>query len=90
MVRMVRVVPREDYLLDVELDDGSRVMLSLKSRLGTVRFGMLSDPDFFNKATTDGSYVRWGNTIEISIKEVFQLHQKERGGRLYDCNDNHE
>ncbi len=71
-----KVIPREDYCLEVLLENGSSVILNLESRLTTVRFGMLSDKEFFYRVTTDGSYIRWDNRIEISVNEVFQLAQK--------------
>ncbi len=70
------VIPREDYKVEVMLDNGSTIILNLESRLATVRFGLLSDKDFFARATTDGNYIRWEDKIEISISEVFQLAQK--------------
>ena len=76
MSQIKKVVPKEDYNLNVFLDNGSCIILNLESRLGTVRFGMLADKDFFQQATTDGSYIRWGNLIEISVNELFQLAQK--------------
>ncbi|TGE39443.1 DUF2442 domain-containing protein [Desulfosporosinus fructosivorans] len=76
MSRIKNVVPKEDYRLEVQLDNGSCVTLNLESRLHTVRFGMLSDKQFFKTATTDGICIRWGNKIEISVNEVFQLAQK--------------
>ena len=76
MTRIAKVIPREDYHLEVQLDNGSNVILNLKSRLGTVRFGMISDINLFQRVTTDGSCIRWGNNIEISVNEVFHLAQK--------------
>lgn len=76
MSQIKSVVPKEDYKLEVFLDNGSSITLSLESRLQTVRFGMLADKEFFKQATTDGSYIRWDNKIEISVNEVFQLAQK--------------
>lgn len=76
MSRIKSVVPKEDYRLEVQLDNGSCVTLNLESRLQTVRFGMLSDKQFFETVTTDGICIRWGNKIEISVNEVFQLAQK--------------
>lgn len=73
---IIKVIPKEDYCLEVLLENGSSVILNLKSRIGTVRFGMLADKSFFKQATTDGSYIRWDNKIEISVNEVFQLAQK--------------
>jgi hypothetical protein len=71
-----KAIPKEGYCLEVILDNGSSVILNLESRLGTVRFGVLSDMELFYRATTDGSYIRWDNMLEISINEVFQLAQK--------------
>lgn len=76
MTHIQKVVPREDYRLEVFLDNGSSITVNLESRLETVRFGMLADKTFFDSATTDGIFVRWGNTVEISLNEVFQLAQK--------------
>ncbi len=76
MSRIKSVVSKGDYRLEVLLDNGSSITLNLASRLGTVRFGMLADKAFFNSVTTDGSCIRWGNKIEISVSEVFQLAQK--------------
>ncbi|MEN6315912.1 MAG: hypothetical protein ABFD25_16875 [Clostridiaceae bacterium] len=76
MSRIMNIVPQEDYRLQVQLDNGSSITLNLESRLQTVRFGMLADRELFARATTDGSYIRWDNIIEISVNEVFQLAQK--------------
>lgn len=43
MSRIKCVVPKEDYRLEVQLENGSSVMFNLESRLQTARFGMLSD-----------------------------------------------
>lgn len=72
------VIPKADYKLEVLLDNGSSIILNLETSLKTVRFGMLADKEFFNKATTDGSYIRWDDLIEISATEVFQLAQKNK------------
>ena len=76
MSQIRKVEPMADYLIQVELDNGSSVMLNMKNRLSTVRFGQLSDPNFFNDVTTDGNFIKWHNQVEISVSEVFQLAQK--------------
>ena len=76
MNRIKAVVPKEDYCLEVQLENGSSVILNLESRLQTLRFGMLSDKEFFRKATTNGICISWDDKIEISMSEVFQLAQK--------------
>ncbi|HEX2945917.1 MAG TPA: DUF2442 domain-containing protein [Clostridia bacterium] len=76
MSHILEIVPKDDYKLEVLLENGSSITLNLEGRLQTARFGMLADKEFFRQATTDGSYIRWGNKIEISVNEVFQLAQK--------------
>lgn len=74
--QIINVVPKEDYCLEIILDNGSSIHLSLKSRLGTIRFGELTDMELFKKATTDGICINWEGKVEISLSEAFQLAQK--------------
>ena len=76
MVWIKAVIPKEDYLVEVQLDNGSGIMLNMKSRLGAVRFGMLADRELFKNVTTDGKQILWEDQVEISVSEVFQLAQK--------------
>ena len=76
MSRIINVIPKEDYCLDIILDNGSSIQLSLKSRLETIRFGILADAELFRKATTDGICISWDGKVEISLSEAFQLAQK--------------
>ena len=76
MVQIKNVVPLDGYRLEVALSNGSSVTLDFTGKLGTVRFGLLSDPDFFSRAKTDGTIVKWDNKIEVSAAELFQLAQK--------------
>lgn len=76
MSYIIKVVPKEAYRLEVQLDNGSSILLSMENRLHTIRFGMLKDKEFFDQVTTDGHYIRWGNLIEVSVHEIFQLVQK--------------
>lgn len=70
------VIPHEDFHLEILLDNGCSIHLNLEPKLHTVRFNMLSDKSFFNKATTDGVYIYWESKLELSIHEVFQICQK--------------
>ena len=76
MSEIKSVIPREDYRLEVLLENGSSIILNLANRLNTVRFGLLADTEYFQRVSTDGSFVRWDNQIEISASEIFQLAQK--------------
>jgi hypothetical protein len=76
MSHIQSVAVKEDYKLEALLDNGSSIILNMKPRLGTVRFGMLADPAVFAATTTDGRFIHWGNLVEISLNELFQLAQK--------------
>jgi hypothetical protein len=76
MNRIKEVVPLADYRLEIKLENGNVIVLDFKSRIGTVRFGMLADKAFFDRAVTDGSYINWDNQVEISISEIFELARK--------------
>jgi hypothetical protein len=76
MARIKNVAPKDGCRVEVMLDNGSCVILNLENRLGTVRFGLLADKEFFDRVTTDGNFIWWENKIEISLSEVFQLAQK--------------
>ena len=76
MSHIKSVVPLESYRLQVCLDNGSSMILSLESKLHTLRFGMLSEKEVFRKVTTDGNCISWEGKAELSLSEVFQLMQK--------------
>lgn len=76
MTQIESVVPKENYILDIQLSNGNRVILNMENRLSTIRFGLLKNKEFFDKVTTDGNFIRWENKVEISVNEVFQLVQK--------------
>lgn len=76
MNQIKSIVAKDDYMLEVILENGCSISLNMKSKLKTLRFGMLADKEFFKRATTDGTCIRWDNKIEISLSEVFQMAQK--------------
>jgi hypothetical protein len=78
MIEIINVIPKENYLLEVQFENDSIVILNFSIRLHTVRFGMLADKAFFQRAVTDGDCILWDNKIEISASEVFQLAQKQK------------
>lgn len=78
MVLIESVIAQKEYKLQVNLENGSSIILDFSDRLHTVRFGLLINEDFFQAVTTNGHFIRWENKIEISLSEVFQLAQKKR------------
>ncbi len=76
MAEIIKVHPKEDYQLEVLLSNGGSVTLNLKTKLNTIRFGLLRDKAFFRCAETDGTVIRWSNKVELSATEVFELIKK--------------
>lgn len=76
MSHIKNVIPRKDFKIEVQLDNASTIILNLKDKLETARFGLLSDRSFFSLATTDGNYIKWLDKVEISISELFLMAQK--------------
>ncbi len=76
MAEIKEVKPKENYQLEMLLTNGSSITLNLKSKLETIRFGLLRDEAFFNQAETDGTVIRWGSKVELSAGEVFEMIKK--------------
>ncbi len=76
MIRITQVKPLEDYCLEIQFENGSSIILCLRDRLSTVRFGLLEDEAFFHTVSTNGNCIRWGNKLELSVSEIVQLVQK--------------
>ncbi len=73
MSKIINVIPEENHRLLVELDNGSTVILNLASRLATMRFALLADPEVFCQVTWDEDFLHWGDKLDISLTEIFQL-----------------
>ena len=76
MTHIKEVTPREDYQLEVTLDNGSTIILNLKPKLDTLRFGLLRDAAFFERAETDSKVIIWDDKVELSASEIFELVKK--------------
>lgn len=83
MIQIKSVIPMDGYRLEAQLDNGSSIILDFSDSLHNIRFGLLNDKAFFQRAVTDGDFIRWGNKIEISVSEVFQMAQKENIKKKY-------
>jgi len=76
MAKIEEVAAKENYQLEVKFENGSRVVLDFSKKIHTIRFGMLSDIEFFKIARTDGTLIMWDNKIEMSAREVLQMLEK--------------
>jgi hypothetical protein len=58
-VPISEVKAQENGVLLVSFDSGNSITLDMKPRFGSYRFGVLSNPEVFASADTDGSFVHW-------------------------------
>ena len=81
------VRPLRDHVLQVDFVSGSRLLLDMKPYLDKFRFRSLSDPQVWNRAVTNGIFVRFGD-VEISHDELFSMaeqeHRHKEGGEQYE------
>jgi len=76
LLHIIKVNAKEQYRLEVLLNNENIIILNMAARLNSIRFSVLKDQSFFNSVTTDGQYIRWEKQVEISLSEVFHLAQK--------------
>lgn len=76
VVQIVGVIPKRDRCLEIHFNNRHTVILDLAQKLKTVRFSCLNDDAVFEKASTDGSFIRWEKKVELSLSEVMQLIQR--------------
>jgi hypothetical protein len=74
MSRIVRVIPREDYTLEIELDNHHKIIYDMKPRLGAVRFYSLADAERFRSVRVEnGNILVWDSLCQISLGEIISL-----------------
>ncbi|KXL54164.1 hypothetical protein CLNEO_03910 [Anaerotignum neopropionicum] len=68
-------VPREDYTLDIIMNNGNRLFLDMSTQLETVQFCPLKDKTIWNSVEVQDTCLRWGgnSTVELSIDRLAGL-----------------
>jgi len=71
------VKSQKDGVLLVNFDSGNSVTLDMKPKFAAYRFGVLSNPDIFASADTDGKFIRWykdGMVVaELGFGEIMRM-----------------
>ncbi|NLL91004.1 MAG: hypothetical protein GX222_01105 [Ruminococcaceae bacterium] len=74
---ILSVKSQEDGILQVDFCTGNSVTLDMRPRFFCYRFGVLSNPDIFSTANTDGNFVRWykNNMVvaELGFDEIMKM-----------------
>lgn len=67
----------KDGILEISFDSGNRVILDMKPKFISYRFGVLSNPEIFGSVDTDGNFIRWyknGITVaELGFGEIMKM-----------------
>ena len=78
MVKIKSIFIKENYFMEIFLDNNCMMGIDFEDKIQTIRFSMLSDNEYFRTAYTDGICIRWNNRITISLAELFQFIQREQ------------
>lgn len=76
MAKITSVIPGEDYLLTVRLDNNHSVTLDMGKKLLTLRFSELRDTAVFRAAKTDGKAVYWPGGFSLDLDEIMETALK--------------
>ena len=67
------VAPQGDYLLELQLANGSSMRVNLGRKILTARFAVLKDPEVWSSAVTDGHSIHWQDLLSITLTEVLEI-----------------
>lgn len=76
MAKITSVIPGDEYLLTVRLDNNNSVTIDLKKKLLTIRFSELRDKVVFRAAKTDGRSVYWPGGFSLDLDEIMETAVK--------------
>lgn len=76
----VKVIPKDDYILDIEFDNGERKKFDVKPYIRGEWYGKLQDRSYFNAAETDGYTVAWPEGQDICPDELYELSKGDSVG----------
>jgi len=83
MAQVVKVVPREDYRLEIELDNGDNMVLDIRPLLQKPIFKPLFDEAFFRRVKVDEfGGLEWPNGADICVDWILaqSSHREARAG----------
>lgn len=82
MPEIVRVDTVGGDMLDIQLDNGNIILLSLKLLLHDARFAHLREDDRVFYPKTDGECVYWQNGPQLTVKELERMAFVQKNGGI--------
>lgn len=78
MAKIKTVHALENYILDIEFEDGIKIKYDINHRLNHPAFKDLKNRKLFETVTTDGFCLHWTDAIEICIDNLDELYMQEK------------
>lgn len=77
MVKIVRVIPKDDHTLLIELNNQHKIIYDMRPRLQSLRFSGLRDLNKFKvvRVEHDNTLV-WDSLCEITIDEIINMIER--------------
>lgn len=69
----IKVIPKDNYLLDIEFDNGECREFDVKPYIKGSWYGQLQDINYFKSASVDGFTVTWPDGQDICPDELYEL-----------------
>ena len=71
-----RVIPKDNYMLDIEFDNGERREFDVKPYIQGAWYEELKDVNYFNRVKTDGYTVVWPGGQDICPDELYEFSKE--------------
>ena len=69
-----KAIPKENYMLDIEFDNGERCEFDVKPYIKGSWYGKLEDTNYFKAVETDGYTVIWPEGQDICPDELYECN----------------
>ena len=77
MAKILEIVPRDDYTLWIEIDNHNHIILDMKPRLQSIRFGALADLTKFKAVSIlNKNTIVWDEQCQITIDEIMSITER--------------
>lgn len=68
-----KVTPKDNYILDIEFDNGERKEFDVTPYIKGDWYGQLANRSYFNSAFADGFTVAWPDGQDICPDELYEF-----------------
>jgi hypothetical protein len=69
--KAIRVTPLDEYILNIEYEDGTKINFDMTKLLNHPLFKPLKDKEIFNNVWINGSAICWPNDIDLCSDSLY-------------------